>query len=58
MYNYLDYKDDRYRVRERFMNEMNKKTTLEDIGLLLDEFVLDSKANTKEYFDPAVHLLQ
>jgi hypothetical protein len=53
MYNYLDYKSDRQRVRERFVHEMNKKTSLEDIGLLLDEFVLDSKANTGEYYDAA-----
>ena len=37
---------------------MNKKTSLEDIGFLLDEFVLDSKAKTGEYFDPAQHLLE
>ena len=58
MYNYLDYKSDRHRVRERFVNEMNKKTSLEDIGLLLDEFVLDSKANTGENYDAAQHLLE
>ena len=42
MYNYLDYKSDRHQVRERFLNEMNKKTSLEDIGFLLDEFVLET----------------
>jgi len=44
MYNYLDFYNDRHRVRERFVNEINKKTTLEDIGKHLDRFVLDSKA--------------
>ena len=44
MYNYLDYKNDRHRVRERFLKEMNKKTTIQDVGYLLDELVLDSKA--------------
>ncbi len=53
MYNYLDYKGDRHKVRQRFLNEMNKKTTLEDIGLILDEFVLDSKANVGTNFDAA-----
>jgi len=32
---------------------MNKKTTLEDIGLLLDDFVLDSKASMGNLYDPA-----
>jgi len=36
MYNYLDYDNDRVRIRERFIKEMNKKTTLKDIGELLD----------------------
>jgi len=58
MYNYLDFKNDRHRVRERFMKEMNKKTTIEDIGGLLDKFILDSKANTVEHFDPVRHVLE
>jgi hypothetical protein len=36
MYNNLDYDNDRIRVRSRFLNEMHKKTTLDDIGDLLD----------------------
>ena len=31
MYNYLDYDSDRIRTRNKFVDEMNKKTTLEDI---------------------------
>ena len=58
MYNYLDYKNDRHRVRERFLSEMNKKTTIQDVGYLLDELVLDSKANSTEFYDPAVHLTE
>jgi len=57
MYNYLDFKCDRHRVRDRFMKEVNKKTTIEDIGGLLDRFVLDSKANT-QYFQPEHHILE
>lgn len=58
MYNYLDYDNDRHRVRERFVNEMNQKTTLEDIGGLLDKFILDSQAATGQYFDPKRHLFE
>ena len=58
MYNYLDYKNDRHRVRERFLKEMNKKTTIQDVGYLLDELVLDSKAENKDFYDPAKHLLE
>jgi hypothetical protein len=32
---------------------MNKKTTIEDIGLILDDFVLSSKAAMGEFYDPA-----
>ena len=44
MFNYMDYNNDRSRVRSRFLREMNKKTTLEDIGRLLDRFVIDEQA--------------
>ena len=58
MYNYLDFINDRHKVRDRFMKEMNRKTTLEDIGLMLDKFTLDSKAASVENMDPARHLLE
>ena len=32
MYNYGDYDSDRTKIRKRFIEEMNKKTTLKDIG--------------------------
>ena len=57
MYDYMDFRSDRHRVRERFLEHANKKSTIEDIGGLLDKFVLDSKANT-EYFQPEHHILQ
>jgi hypothetical protein len=44
MYSYYDYDNDRTRVRERFLKEMNRKTTLKDIGEALDKLVLDEKA--------------
>jgi hypothetical protein len=46
MYNYMDYNNDRARVRDRFMKEMNKKTTLEDIGRELDKMLIDEKAES------------
>jgi DNA-directed RNA polymerase sigma subunit (sigma70/sigma32) len=36
MYNYLDFDNDRAVVRSKFLNEMNKRTTLADIGEQLD----------------------
>lgn len=45
MYSYDDFTHERYTLRNKFLTEMNKKTTLKDIGFKLDEFILDSKAN-------------
>lgn len=36
MFNYLDFNSDRIPLRNKFIDEMNKKTTIEDIGKLLD----------------------
>lgn len=58
MFNNLDVEKDRTRVKERFLQQMNKKTTLKDIGAMLDKFILDSKANTGQYYDPAVHTFE
>jgi len=58
MYNYLDFDNDRSRVREKFINEMHKKTTIKDIGAKLDEFVLSSKAAVAQYFDYGKHVLE
>ena len=46
MYNFLDYDNDRSRVRERFIKEMNKKTSLKDIGELLDKFIIDERGES------------
>ena len=51
MYSYFDYDNDRARVRQRFLDEMNKKTTLKDIGEQLDKFVLDERARGADYID-------
>ena len=57
MYNYQDFKSDRHKVRERFVSQVNKKSSIKDIGFLLDKFTLDSKART-EWFDPEFHILE
>lgn len=50
MYNYLDFDHEREEVRRKFLQEMNKRTTLADIGETLDKLVIDSKAaNWKHY---------
>lgn len=51
MYNYLDFDHDRARVRTRFLKEMNKRTTLKDIGETLDKLIYDSKAATWSQYD-------
>ena len=58
MYSYLDYDNNRHRLRDRFAEEMHKKTSLKDIGEKLDEFILDSKAQQLEYWHNDKHLLE
>ena len=57
MYSYLDFDYDRARIRDRFLEQMNKKTTLRDIGEKLDEFVLTPKA-LNEYWHDSKHILE
>lgn len=52
MYNYLDWDNDRVRVRNRFIKDREKRTTLKEIGQLLDEFILDNKATYSQFYDP------
>ena len=58
MYDYMDFDNDRSRVRQRFLDEMHKKTTLKDIGEQLDEMVLSSKAEVAEHWDMGKHTLE
>lgn len=51
MYDYFDFDNDRTRVRDRFIKEINKKTTLKDIGEALDKFLVDEKAKGLGYHD-------
>ena len=46
MYNYLDFDNERKQIRERFLAEMHKKTTIQSVGEKLDEFIWTSKAAT------------
>lgn len=55
MFNYLDYESDRDTTRARFTNEMHRKSTIEDIGGLLDVLTLDSKAKVADFWDPSKH---
>lgn len=51
MYHALDYDHDRARVRDKFLKEVNKRTTLADIGETLDKLVIDSKAAQWKHYD-------
>ena len=53
MYNYMDFNHDRAMVREKFLKQMNKRTTLLDIGETLDKLVVDSKAANWKHYDLA-----
>ena len=50
MFNYLDFNNDRSVVREKFINEAHKKTTLADIGRALDRFIINEKAEMLPYW--------
>ena len=58
MYNYLDFDTERKDIRNKFLEEMNKKTTLKDIGEKLDEFILSSKAAVIKNWDMGKHVLE
>ncbi len=45
-----DYYNDRYTARNRFQREMHKKTDLSEIGSLLDQMILEEKAQKPEHY--------
>ena len=50
MYSELDYDTERGQARTRFLQDVNRRTTLEDLGETLDKIVYDNKAaNWKHY---------
>ena len=55
MYSYADFYQRRKVVRAKFIQEMDKKTTMEDIGENLDEIILDSKARYGKYYHAKKH---
>ncbi len=55
MYDYLDYGGDRAQVRGKFLREMNKRVTLDDIGETLDKLVIESKAANWKHYDAREH---
>jgi len=58
MYDQMDFDNERFQVREKFLREMHKKTTVQDIGEKLDEFKYSSKAAIAEYWDMGKHILE
>ena len=42
-------------MRKKFLEEMNRKTSLQDIGETLDELVLDDKADNWRHYNLAEH---
>lgn len=58
MYDYLDFDNDRSIVRHRFLKEMHKKSSMQEIGEKLDEFILTSKAAIADYWDIGLHTLE
>lgn len=55
MYDYLDFDTDRAVARAKFLKEMNKRSTLADIGEELDKLVIDSKAANWEHYNITEH---
>jgi len=51
MYNYLDFDNDRSKVRNKFLNEVHKRSNLADIGEQLDKIVINEKAEMLEFYD-------
>lgn len=44
MYNQLDYDSDRTKVRDQFLKDVTKRSSLADIGETLDKLTVASKA--------------
>lgn len=55
MYNFYDYDTNRFKVREKFVKEMNKKISLKDIGETLDDLVLENKSKYYKHYSLQEH---
>ena len=49
MHNNLSHDNDRMRVRNTLSVEMHKKATIQDIGEVLDQMIIDEKINNPDY---------
>jgi hypothetical protein len=58
MYNFMDYDNDRLKVRQKFLDQMNKRVDLRDIGEMLDELVIENKAKHYKHYDLREHYAQ
>lgn len=55
MYDALDYDHDRVKVRSKFLEEVNKRVTLADVGETLDKLAYDSKGEYAKYYEIHKH---
>ena len=55
MYDHLDFDHDRSKVRQKFLSEVNRRVTLDDIGETLDKLIYESKGENAEHYDLLRH---
>lgn len=55
MYDHLDFDHDRSKVRKKFLSEVNRRVTLDDIGETLDKLIYESKGENAEHYDLLRH---
>lgn len=55
MYDHFDYDNDRAKARKKFLSEVNRRVTLEDIGETLDKLTHESKGENAEHYDLLRH---
>ena len=55
MYDQLDFDHDRSKVRRKFLSEVNRRVSLDDIGETLDKLIYESKGENAQYYDLLRH---
>ena len=55
MYNYLDFDSDRTKVRDQFLKDVTRRSSLADIGETLDKLTIASKAADHQYYKASEH---
>lgn len=58
MYNFMDYDNERANVRQKYLQETNKRVDLRDIGEMLDDLVFENKAKLNKHYDLREHHAQ